>query len=111
MRHLNFWIAGLLLLFVALPAKATAGYCSCFGSGQFYDLLYFDSQGKRNLIYTYSSYGDCAEAMARTYLCNTYTETAAMDYCDQLAPRCWSSCSGSGISCYQNCMYNNGCRP
>ncbi len=31
--------------------------------------------------------------------------------CNDVARYCWSSCSSAPISCYQNCMLSNGCRP
>ena len=128
-------LAILLGLATLAPVKALAGYCTCFGSGNIYDLLYYDTDGRRNLIYTYFSYNDCAEAKARTYLCNSYsadaadaadaTETASApfdinnlagttatyDYCNSVATQCWSGCGSAPLSCYQNCMYRYGCRP
>jgi hypothetical protein len=127
-------LAILLGLATLAPVKALAGYCTCFGSGNIYDLLYYDSDGRRNLIYTYFSYNDCAEAKARTYLCNSYSAdatdtnateatsapfdinnltgaTATFDYCNNAATRCWTYCGSAPFSCYQNCMLNYGCRP
>lgn len=65
----------LLLAVVTLAAlggvssAAQAGYCTCYGSQNIYDLIYYDTDGGRNLIYTYFNYYDCQAALARTPLC------------------------------------------
>ena len=85
--------------------------CQCERTGGYYTLWYIDHDGKRHVIYTYDTVGECYQGLKATPLCYSNDKGQANSYCDQVARYCWMSCDKRPLSCYYQCMWERGCNP